>query len=123
MFADPAALSGRIGKPVRCRCGPAAVKGSLVDNILVCGNICHEYVRIFGAKQGRLNAAYPLWYASENLMRRRDQKTAGARYIFPYTSINATGEAEALWEGGQGDRILEPEDLPEKVQFFTGRKN
>jgi hypothetical protein len=44
-------------------------------------------MRIFGAMQGRLNAAYPLWYASENLMRHRAKKTMQMPQMFSLASI------------------------------------
>jgi hypothetical protein len=39
------------------------------------------------APEGRLNAAYPLWYASENLTRHRAKKTMQAPQMFPLASI------------------------------------
>jgi hypothetical protein len=44
-------------------------------------------MRIFGARQGRLSAAYPLWYTSENLTRHRAKKTMQTPQMFPLTSI------------------------------------
>jgi S-adenosylmethionine:tRNA ribosyltransferase-isomerase len=37
---------------------------------------------------GRLNAAYPLRYASENLTQHRAKKTVPVGYMFPHTSIS-----------------------------------
>jgi hypothetical protein len=44
-------------------------------------------MRIFGARQGRLNAAYPLRYASENLTRHRAKKTMQMPQMFSLASI------------------------------------